>query len=70
MVTGAMIGVIGAMTGRMTGVTGAMTGRMTGVAGVADPGCCGDSSMRGPSAKPTATSPPSRAMRVNGSVTW
>ena len=58
--TGTTIGVIDAMTGRMTGVTGAMTGRMTEVTGVADPGCCGDSSMRGPNAKPTAPSPLSR----------
>ena len=53
------------MTGRMTGVTGAMTA----ATGVADPGCCGDSSVRARTSKPAAPSPLSRAMRVHGSVT-
>jgi hypothetical protein len=61
-----MIGVTGARTAAMTGVTGAMTAAV----GVADLGCCGDSSMRARISKPTAPSPWSRAMRVDGSVMW
>jgi len=65
-VTGAMTGVTGAMTAAMTEVTGAMIAATA----VADLGCCGDSSMRAWTSKPTTPTPLSRAMRVRGSVTW
>jgi len=65
-VTGAMIAVIGARTATMTEVTGGMTAATA----VADPGCCGDSAMRGRTSAPTAVLPLSHAMRVHGSVTW
>ena len=63
--TAAMIAVTGARTATMTGVTVGMTAATA----VADPGCCGDSSMRARTSKPTAVLPLSRAMRVHGSVT-
>jgi hypothetical protein len=47
-----------------------VTGAMTAATAVADLGCCGDSSMRGPTSKPAASSPLLRAVRVDGSVTW
>ena len=65
MVIGAMIAATAGRTGVMTGVTGGMTA----ATGVADPGCCGDSYMRVRTSKPTAVSPLSRAMRVQGPVT-
>jgi hypothetical protein len=65
-VTGAMTEVTGAVTAAMTGVTGGMTAATV----VADLGCCGDSSMRACTSKPTTPTPLSRAMRVHGSVTW
>jgi hypothetical protein len=65
-VTGAMIGVTGARTAAMTG----MTGGMTAATAVADPGCCGDSSMRARTSKTDEPSPLSRTTRVDGSVTW
>ena len=46
-----------------------VTGGMTAATGVADPGCCGDSSMRARTSKPTTPTPLSRAMRVHGAVT-
>ena len=58
--TGAMIAVTGAMTATMT----AVTGTMTATTAVADPGCCGDSSMRARTSKPVAPSRLSRAMRA------
>jgi hypothetical protein len=61
-----MIAVTGGRTGAMTGVTG---GTIVAV-DVADPGCCGGSSMRARSSEPIAARRcRSRAMRVHGSVT-
>ena len=59
-----MTGATGAMTAKMTVVTGGMT------AATAVPGldCCGDSSMRARTSKPTTPTPLSRTMRVHGSV--
>jgi hypothetical protein len=42
---------------------------MTAATGVLAPDCCGDSSMRARTSKPTTPTPLSRAMRVDGSVT-
>ena len=67
----------GAKIAAMTAVTGGRTGAMTGVTGgrtaaiaVADLGCCAASCVRARTSKPAAPSPLSRAMRVDGSVTW
>jgi hypothetical protein len=49
----------------MTVATVAMIART----GVPDPGCCADSSVGGPTTKPTVRSPLSRTTRVHGSVT-
>jgi hypothetical protein len=61
------------MTAATAGRTGAMTevtDGMTATIDVADRDCCGDSSMRPRTPKPTTPRPLSRAMRVHGSVTW
>jgi hypothetical protein len=64
--TVAVIVATGARIGVMTGATGARTA----ATGAADPGCCGDSSMGGPTTKPMARSPLSRTTQVvHGSVT-
>ena len=62
--SGAMIAVTGARTAVMTGATGGMTV----ATGVPDAGCCGDSSMRARTSKPTTPTPLSRATRVHGRV--
>jgi hypothetical protein len=43
---------------------------MTAKTGVADPGCCGDSSMRARTSRPTTPTTLSRTTRARGSVTW
>jgi len=64
--TGAKIAAMIAATGAMTAVTAGMTAATA----VADPGCCGDSSIRARTSKPTTPTPLTPAMRVPGSVTW
>jgi len=61
----AMIVVIGGRTGVMTGVTVGMTAATA----VPVPGCCGDSSMRARTSRPTTPASVSRATRVHGMVT-